>query len=290
MMRLRPRCNAIGQASSPDCSMKLSLSAISTVNASFAEDVEAYAAAGFDAIGLWEMKLPDDDAANGALLAEHGLAVSNCIPTVPSSPPARDPGHGRPGRPRDADRRDLRVDPASRRLRAGCVVCLERPARRALRDATAARIVIDGLRRAARARGRCRASGSASSRSIPPSATLPASSRRSPTPSRCSTRRARQRSGSWPTRSTSGTRRPTTSSRQPGGSPGSTSRTSSPEPVPASARSPGTAGGRPRSSVLCAPPAGTARSTSRSSRLPTTSGRCRRTRPPAGRTRASSAL
>ena len=44
--------------------MKRSLSAISTVNASFAEDVAAYAAAGFDSIGLWEMKLPDDDAAN----------------------------------------------------------------------------------------------------------------------------------------------------------------------------------------------------------------------------------
>ena len=38
--------------------MKLSLSTISTLNASFAEDVAAYAAAGFDAIGLWEFKLP----------------------------------------------------------------------------------------------------------------------------------------------------------------------------------------------------------------------------------------
>ena len=44
--------------------MNLSLSAISTVSASFAEDVEAYAAAGFDAIGLWEFKLPADDSAN----------------------------------------------------------------------------------------------------------------------------------------------------------------------------------------------------------------------------------
>lgn len=64
--------------------MKLSLSAVSTVNASFAEDVAAYAAAGFDAIGLWEMKLPADDEANRALLREHGLMVSNCVPTVPS--------------------------------------------------------------------------------------------------------------------------------------------------------------------------------------------------------------
>ena len=64
--------------------MKLSLSAISTVNATFEEDVEAYAAAGFDAIGLWEFKLPPDDAANVAVLRAHGLAVSNCVPAVPS--------------------------------------------------------------------------------------------------------------------------------------------------------------------------------------------------------------
>ena len=64
--------------------MKLSLSAISTLNATFQEDVEAYAAAGFDAIGLWEFKLPPDDAANLVLLRAHGLAVSNCVPTVPS--------------------------------------------------------------------------------------------------------------------------------------------------------------------------------------------------------------
>ena len=64
--------------------MKRSLSTISTLNASFAEDVEAYAAAGFEAIGLWEMKLPDDDDANVALIRSHGLTVSNCIPTVPS--------------------------------------------------------------------------------------------------------------------------------------------------------------------------------------------------------------
>ena len=64
--------------------MSLSLSEISTVGASFAEDVEAYAAAGFDAIGIWEFKLPPDDEANLALLAEHGLGVSVCVPEVPS--------------------------------------------------------------------------------------------------------------------------------------------------------------------------------------------------------------
>jgi len=57
--------------------VRLALSEISTINASFAEDVTAYAAAGFDAIGLWEFKLPADDEANRALLREHGLAVAN---------------------------------------------------------------------------------------------------------------------------------------------------------------------------------------------------------------------
>ena len=88
--------------------MKRSLSAISTVNASFAEDVAAYANAGFDAIGLWEFKLPHEDAANIALLREHGLAVSNCIPTVPSFLQLAIPGMEGPADPRRASMRSAR--------------------------------------------------------------------------------------------------------------------------------------------------------------------------------------
>jgi sugar phosphate isomerase/epimerase len=72
--------------------VKLSLSEISTVGAGFAEDVAAYAAAGFDAIGLWEFKLPDDDGANIALLREHRLGVAVCVPRVPSVLPLAIPG------------------------------------------------------------------------------------------------------------------------------------------------------------------------------------------------------
>jgi len=72
--------------------LKLSLSEISTVGASFEEDVAAYAAAGFDGIGIWEFKLPKDDQANLALLREAGLAVASCVPTVPSLLPLRLPG------------------------------------------------------------------------------------------------------------------------------------------------------------------------------------------------------
>ena len=81
--------------------MKLSLSAISTLNASFAEDVEAYAAAGFDAIGLWEFKLPEDDAANRRLLRRHRLDVANCVPIVPSILQLAIPGMEGPSDPEE---------------------------------------------------------------------------------------------------------------------------------------------------------------------------------------------
>ena len=81
--------------------MRLSLSEISTVGASFEEDVAAYAAAGFDGIGIWEFKLPADDGANLALLREADLAVANCVPTVPSLLPLRLPGMEGPPDPRE---------------------------------------------------------------------------------------------------------------------------------------------------------------------------------------------
>lgn len=72
--------------------MRLSLSEISTLNGSFEEDIAAYAAAGFHGIGIWEFKLPADDAANVSLLRRAGLRVANCVPTVPSILPLRLPG------------------------------------------------------------------------------------------------------------------------------------------------------------------------------------------------------
>lgn len=81
--------------------MKLSLSEISTVGASFEEDVAVYAAAGFAGIGIWEMKLPPDDDANIARLREAGLGVANCVPAVPSILPLRIPGMEGPPEPAD---------------------------------------------------------------------------------------------------------------------------------------------------------------------------------------------
>jgi sugar phosphate isomerase/epimerase len=120
------------------------------VNASFAEDVAAYAAAGFDGIGIWEMKLPDDDDANIALLRDAGLGVANCIPAIPSVLPLLLPGMEGPpdveervAALRESMRRLARYEPAS-------VLCLTGPAGDLDPD-DARRLVIEGLREIASA-------------------------------------------------------------------------------------------------------------------------------------------
>jgi sugar phosphate isomerase/epimerase len=128
----------------------LSLSEISTVGATFAEDVEAYAAAGFDAIGIWEFKLPDDDEANRELLREHGLRVGVCVPTVPSVLALAIPGMEGPSEP--AARVDALCASVARLAvyEPECIACLSGPlAGRTEAEGTS--VVLDGLRRAAAA-------------------------------------------------------------------------------------------------------------------------------------------
>jgi sugar phosphate isomerase/epimerase len=125
--------------------VSLSLSEISTVAAGFRDDVRAYAGAGFDGIGIWEMKLGDDDEDAAALRAS-GLRATNCVPLVPSILP-NTVIEG----PEDVEeriesmcaslRRFARYDPA-------CVLCLTGPA--GDRSAPEARmLVVEGLRRLA---------------------------------------------------------------------------------------------------------------------------------------------
>jgi sugar phosphate isomerase/epimerase len=128
--------------------VRTSLSEISTVSASFADDVSAYAAAGFDGIGIWELKLPADDKANRALVREHGLAVANCVPAVPSFLPLGIPGMEGPADP--TERRDA-ICASIRRFAAfepECVLCLPGPTGERS-DWDARRIVLDGLQAAA---------------------------------------------------------------------------------------------------------------------------------------------
>ncbi len=126
--------------------MKLGLSEISTVGASFEEDVAAYAAAGFDAIGIWEFKLPDDDEASLGLLRRHGLAVASCVPAVPSLLQLRIPGMEGPS---DPEERIEAICASVRRFalfEPECVLCLTGPlGERTERHARA--IVVEGLRR-----------------------------------------------------------------------------------------------------------------------------------------------
>jgi sugar phosphate isomerase/epimerase len=127
--------------------MRLSLSEISTVGASFEEDVAAYAAAGFDGIGIWEFKLSADDAANVALLSRAGLTVANCIPTVPSILPLRLPGMEGPV---DVRERIVALCASMRRLAAyepESVLVITGPAA----DAGSRQVVVDGLRKIAAA-------------------------------------------------------------------------------------------------------------------------------------------
>jgi sugar phosphate isomerase/epimerase len=125
--------------------VKLSLSAISTLPASFEEDVAAYAAAGFEGIGVWEMKLPADDGANLALLRSAGLRVANCVPAVPSILPLRLPGMEGP---LDVGERVAALVASMRRLAAyepESVVCLTGPTGD-LEPERARELVVSGLR------------------------------------------------------------------------------------------------------------------------------------------------
>ena len=130
--------------------MRLALSEISTINASFAEDVAAYAAAGFDAIGLWEFKLPADDESNRALLREHGLAVANCIPAVPAITQLAIPGMEGPS---DIEERVESICASVRRFaryEPECVLCLTGPAgERSAEEARA--VTVSALQRIAAA-------------------------------------------------------------------------------------------------------------------------------------------
>jgi sugar phosphate isomerase/epimerase len=60
---------------------RLSISQITTVTQSFADDLDAYRAAGADGIGIWEMKLGDDSL---ELFRASGLESAAAVPAVPS--------------------------------------------------------------------------------------------------------------------------------------------------------------------------------------------------------------
>src|SRR5207248_10305862 len=60
---------------------RVSISQITTVTESFADDLDAYRAAGADGIGIWEMKLADDSLHR---FRQSGLEAATAVPSVPS--------------------------------------------------------------------------------------------------------------------------------------------------------------------------------------------------------------
>ena len=127
--------------------MRISISEITTVAASFEEDVAAYAAAGADGIGIWEQKLTDDARAL-ELLRTSGLRATNCLPRVAIVLPSPVPGFDDP--PDPVDRMQL-LEASIRRLAAfepESIAFLTGPL--GDRDeASARRIVVEAIRRVA---------------------------------------------------------------------------------------------------------------------------------------------
>ena len=130
--------------------MILSLSEISTPDSSFEEDVEAYAAAGFDAIGLWEFKLPENDEANIAALRKHSLRVAVCVPEVPSVFQLAIPGMEGPAEPAERIEAQKRSVARLAAYEPECVACLAGPLGDLPED-EGSEILVQGLREIAAA-------------------------------------------------------------------------------------------------------------------------------------------
>jgi sugar phosphate isomerase/epimerase len=113
-----------------------SISQITTLPASFEDDLRAYVEAGASGIGLWELKLREgEEAALLEALHESGLVSTNAVPDVPSIGPLPIPG------PDDPEQRVDAYCAGLRRLapfEPSAVVLLTGPGPRG--------VVLDGLR------------------------------------------------------------------------------------------------------------------------------------------------
>lgn len=125
-------------------SAQVSISQITTLTSTFADDVETYRRAGLDGIGIWELKLAEGgDAEALELLEASGLGRASAVPMIPSILPLP-----LMEGPHDPSERVDAICASLHRLaafRPGGIVCLTGPAQG--RDADEARqLVIDGLR------------------------------------------------------------------------------------------------------------------------------------------------
>ena len=122
---------------------KFSISQVSTLTASFDDDLRSYVEGGVDAVGIWELKLGDgpDDAALEAFEAS-GLGAATAVPAVPSILPlALLPGPADPRERIDAILRSIhRLAP----FRPAAILCITGPHSTGAGPGRA--LVVEGLR------------------------------------------------------------------------------------------------------------------------------------------------
>jgi sugar phosphate isomerase/epimerase len=123
---------------------RVSVSQITTVRSSFADDLRRYAAAGLDGIGVWESKIPDGGDAEALEAFEaSGLESAAAVPLFPSILPL--PLLGGPDDPAERVEAFCRSLERLAAFRPSGVVCLTGTGDG--RDADEARsVVVDGLR------------------------------------------------------------------------------------------------------------------------------------------------
>ncbi|HEY4347703.1 MAG TPA: sugar phosphate isomerase/epimerase family protein [Gaiellaceae bacterium] len=127
---------------------RYSISQVTTLQASFADDLAVYADAGFAGIGIWELKLSEsrDDSEALEQFAASGLEAASAVPLVPSILPL--PLLGGPEEP--AERLDSLCASVHRLAAFGApgIVCLTGTGVGRGED-EAREVVVDGLRTAA---------------------------------------------------------------------------------------------------------------------------------------------
>jgi sugar phosphate isomerase/epimerase len=107
-------------------SPRFSISQVSTLTASFAEDLDAYRDAGVDGIGIWEMKLEHDSLDR---FRASGLGAASAVPAIPSVHPL--PLMEGPADPRERVEAILQSLERLRPFGPGGIVCLTGPGDRA---------------------------------------------------------------------------------------------------------------------------------------------------------------
>jgi sugar phosphate isomerase/epimerase len=122
---------------------KFSISQVSTLTASFDDDLRSYVEGGVDAVGIWELKLGEgrDEAALEAFEAS-GLGAATAVPAVPSILPlALLPGPADPRERIDAILRSIhRLAP----FRPAAILCITGPCSTGAGPGRA--LVVEGLR------------------------------------------------------------------------------------------------------------------------------------------------